>query len=135
MKQSRAKLAKLVADKTINGRTSDMFIKELAAYLLSERRVNELNSLVRDVQADWADQGFVEVIASSEHQLTDAVKHHIVDAIKPLYPRASSIKVSENHDSSVIGGVRLNLPEHQLDLTVKAKLDTFKHLAANGDYS
>jgi F0F1-type ATP synthase delta subunit len=132
MKQSRTKLARLIADKTLQSGLSRHFATEVAAYLLSERRTGELESVLRDVQADWAEAGQVEVIARSAHSLTANVKADIGKRLKPLYPQARRISVIEIHDPAVIGGVRLNLADRQLDLSIRSKLDRFKQLATVG---
>ncbi|HEY5442417.1 MAG TPA: F0F1 ATP synthase subunit delta [Candidatus Saccharimonadales bacterium] len=132
MKQPRTKIARLIADKTLRSGISKPFVAEVAAYLLSERRVNELDSVLRDVQADWAEAGQVEVIARSAHALNATAKADIVKRLKPLYPNAKQIIVTEVHDPAVIGGVRLNLADRQLDLSIRSKLDTFKQLATAG---
>jgi F0F1-type ATP synthase delta subunit len=132
MKQPRTKLARLIADKTLAGGSSKKFDREIAAYLLGERRTSELNSVLRDVQADWAEAGHVEVIARSAHSLTASAKADIIKRIKPLYPNAQRLIVTEVHDPTIIGGVRLNLADRQLDLSIRSKLDTFKQLATAG---
>ena len=53
---------------------SKEYAREVAAYLLSEGRVGELDSLMRDVQAKWANKGYVEVLARSAYPLTETVK-------------------------------------------------------------
>lgn len=132
MKQSRTKLAQVIADQTLRQGSSARLVKEVAAYLLSERRVNELDSVMRDVQADWAEAGQVEVIARSAHPLTAKGEADIIKRLKPLYPAAKQIIVTEVHDPEVIGGVRLNLADRQLDLSIQSKLDTFKQAAMVG---
>jgi F0F1-type ATP synthase delta subunit len=132
MKASRTKLAQAIADRTLKTGASKSLSREVAAYLLSERRVNELDSVLRDVQADWAAAGFVEVIASSAHPLTAAAKADITRQVKRLYPAAKRIIVTEVHDPAIIGGVRLNVANRQLDLSVEAKLNTFKQLTTTG---
>jgi F0F1-type ATP synthase delta subunit len=132
MKASRTKLAQAIADHTLKTGASKSLSREVAAYLLSERRVNELDSVLRDVQADWAAAGFVEVIASSAHPLTAAAKADITRQVKRLYPAAKRIIVTEVHDPAIIGGVRLNVANRQLDLSVEAKLNTFKQLTTTG---
>jgi F0F1-type ATP synthase delta subunit len=132
MKQPRTKIARLVADRTLNKGVSKRFSKELAAYLLSERRVNELDSVLRDVQADWAEAGYVEVEVASAHELTPAAKAGITKQVRRFYPAAKQIIVTEIRDPAVIGGVRLNLANQQLDLSVQAKLNKFKQSAAAG---
>jgi F-type H+-transporting ATPase subunit delta len=122
----------VIAAQTFKKGVSKSYSKEVAAYLLTERRTSELNSVLRDVQQDWASDGYVEVLASSAHELTAAVKSDISKQIKQLYPQADKIVVTEVHDPEVIGGVRLRLANQQLDLSVEAKLNKFKQLAAAG---
>jgi F-type H+-transporting ATPase subunit delta len=129
MKTSRTRIAQAVADTTLSKGVSKRFSKELAAYLLSERRVGELDSLLRDVQADWAEAGHVEVIARSAHPLSGTVKADITREVKKLYPKAKQIVINEVADPEIVGGVRLNLANQQLDLSIRSKLNTFKRLA------
>jgi F0F1-type ATP synthase delta subunit len=122
----------MVADTTLKQGAPKRFSKELAAYLLSERRVGELDSLLRDVQADWAEAGHVEVIARSAHPLNPAIRADIKRQVKQVYPNAKKIVINEVPDPEIIGGVQLNLPHQQLDLSIRTKLNTFKQLATTG---
>jgi F0F1-type ATP synthase delta subunit len=104
------------------------FAREVAAYLLDTGRTGQLNSLARDmVKARIAD-GIVEVTAVSAHDLTDAVRADIRAQIEKLYPNVQRIILNERRDESVIGGVRLEFPEQQLDLSVRNKLNRLKAL-------
>jgi F0F1-type ATP synthase delta subunit len=132
MKQLRTKISKVIADQTLAGGNAQQLSQEVAAYLLSERRVNELDSILRDIQADWAAAGHVEVIAASAHPLSAETKSEIERQVKQLYPAAKRIVVVETDDPAVIGGVRLNLANQQLDLSVEAKLNKFKQLTTAG---
>lgn len=132
MKTPRTDISKTISDRTLKGGSLDELSREVAAYLLKERRVNELDSLMRDVQADRAEAGIVEVIASSAHVLDAGTKTDIAKQIKAIYPNAKQIIVTEAHDSDIIGGVRLSLANQQLDLSVEAKLNKFKQLTATG---
>jgi len=132
MKTSRTRIAHTIADRTLSGSSKKKLSQEVAAYLLTERRVGELDSLLRDVQADWAEAGYVEVLAASAYPLSAATKADIEKRIKPLYPNAKRIIVTEVHDTNVIGGVCLSLANQQLDLTIEAKLNKFKQLTTAG---
>jgi len=135
MKQPRVKIARTIADKTLKKGVSRRYSKEIAAYLLSERRVNELDSILRDIQADWAEAGHVEVLASSAYPLSAKAKSDIARLVKRQAPAAKRVLVTEIQDPELIGGVRLSLANQQLDLSVQAKLNKFKQLAATGKES
>lgn len=133
MKTPRTRIAQVIADRTLKGGSDDKLVREVAAYILAERRVGELNSLMRDVQEDWAQAGQVEVIASSAYPLSPEVRRDIEAQVTSLYPNARRIIVTEVLDPDVIGGVRLRLANQQLDLSVEAKLNKFKQLTAGKD--
>lgn len=133
MKTPRTRIAKVIADRTLKSGAEDKLVREVAAYMLSERRVGELNSLMRDVQEDWAKAGQVEVLAVSAHPLSAEVREDIELQAKSLYPDAKRVIVTELLDPEVIGGVRLRLANQQLDLSVEAKLNKFKQLTVGKD--
>jgi len=130
MKTPRTRIAQVIANRTLQSGATDALVHEVAAYVLAERRVGELNSLMRDVQEDWAQAGQVEVLAASAHPLSAEVHQDIESQIKTIYPNAKRIIVTEVLDPEVIGGVRLSLANQQLDLSVEAKLNKFKQLTA-----
>lgn len=129
MKTPRHQIASVLAEKSLHGgfKPGD-FSRSVAAYLLDTGRTGELNSLLRDVMQKRAGCGIVEVAAVSAHKLSDSVKEEILGLIKEIRPEAKQIIISEVHDPELIGGVRLELPNQQLDLTVRGKLNRFKQL-------
>lgn len=132
MKTPRTRIAATVADHTLAEGASKDYVRELAAYLLSERRVGELDSLLRDIQADWAAKGRVEVLARTAHPLSERAQRDIVAQVNALFPEAHDIVVNEVRDPAVLGGVQLRLADRQLDLSVEAKLNKFKQLTGAG---
>ena len=118
-KQSRTKLAQIIADQTMKSSgASKKLGRQIAAYLLSEHRVAELNSLLRDVQADWAEAGHVEVIARSAHPLTAKAETDIKRHVKTIYPGAKTVVVTSVLDPSVIGGIDVRLAHQRFDASV-----------------
>jgi F0F1-type ATP synthase delta subunit len=132
MKTPRTRIASTIADATLTKGSSKEYAREVAAYLLSEGRVGELDSLLRDVQADWASKGYVEVIARSAYPLSDTSRQEIETQVRSLFPDAKKLVVTPLLDESVIGGVQISLADQQLDLSVEAKLNKFKQLTGAG---
>src|SRR5665213_1883602 len=128
MKDSLSRIAAIIADRSRGSTGTKQLSQEVAAYLLDEGRTGELDSILRYIMQYRADHGIVEVIAVSAHSLDARVRADIETRMRGLYPQAKQVIVSEQHDASVIGGVRLELANQQLDLSVRSKLNRFKQL-------
>src|SRR4051794_16047434 len=110
MKAQRAKIAGTIAENTLKKGASKKYAKEVAAYLLENRLTGDLDSILREVQADWAKAGYLEVVAASAHPLTAAIRADITKRAKSLYPSIQKVIITEVIDREVIGSVRLSLP-------------------------
>jgi len=130
MSVSRSRLAAIIAERCQKPDSAKALSQEIAAYLLAEGRTGELDSILRDVMQHRADKGIVEVIAVDAHPLSAGVRLDISSLIRGLYPAAKQIIISEELDANVIGGVRLELANQQLDMSVRSKLNRFKQLTA-----
>lgn len=121
-KLSRRKIAELWADELIKGRD---ITKQIAAYLVSERRVDEAALIVRDTESALAERGIVVADLMSAHGLSDESRAAIQ---KFLTVRLGAQKVAfrEQHDQSVIGGVRVDVAGQQLDATLRTRLNQLK---------
>lgn len=128
-KTPRYQIAGLLAKKSLAaGLNEAKFAKEIAAYLLEAGRTDELDSLLRDIIAYRAKQGIVEVTAVSAHDLSPAIEADIKLQAKALFPDAKQIIINKRYEPSVLGGVRLELVDKQLDLSIRSKLNRFKEL-------
>lgn len=131
MKAPRQLLAQTIAERTLEVRDGKTLAREVAAYLLLERRTDELESILRDVmQYRAVHQGVLEAELVSAHD----VSQHVLDEVKKLlasaYPKAKTVHITPRLDPSVIGGLRVDMPNEQLDMTVAAKLATLKRFVA-----
>lgn len=104
------------------------FAREVAGYLLDENRTGELDSLARDLVDYRAANGIVEVTAVSAHELNSQALKEVRQKVKQLYPKAKQILINQRLDAEQIGGVRLEFPNQQLDLSLRGKLNKFKQL-------
>ncbi|HSX47420.1 MAG TPA: F0F1 ATP synthase subunit delta [Patescibacteria group bacterium] len=129
MKTSRRSIAQIIASQTLSPKySSKKQSKKTAAYLVSEGRVRELNSILRDVQSDWAEAGYVEVEAVCAHQIDKNNQQIIKSQIAKLYPKAKKINITEVIDPNILGGIRLNVVNDQLDISLRTKLNNFENL-------
>ena len=135
MKLPRRQVAAAIAQRTLGISDLKQLSDEVAAYLLVERRTGELDSLIRDIMQYRADHGIVEAMAVTAHPLTTAVRANIHQEVQQLYPLAKQVVITERHDATMIGGVRLDMANQQLDLSIRNKLNRLKQLTAAGkDY-
>lgn len=132
MKFARTELATIIGEKTLHITDSSLLAKQIAAYLLEQKRSTELESLMRDVLAYRQARGLVEAEVASAHDLSQEALRDVKSLLKQHYPKAKHIFAHESHDESVIGGLRITLSSEQLDMSVRAKLDTFKTLTTEG---
>ena len=132
MKVARYQLAQVLAEKSLGSVNEQAFANEIAAYLLDENRTGDLDSLLRDIWQYRTDNGIVEVVVQTAHELTPAVRKDIESEVRRAYPTAKKIIVTEHIDANVVGGVRLEFANEQLDLSVRAKLNRFKQLTLAG---
>lgn len=94
----------------------------VAAYLVANRRTSELDAIMREVSRLREQQdGVTEMTATSAYKLDAAAQKAIV----ALFPNQTLI-INEVVDSDVLGGVRLETSEMQLDLTVRNRLQRLK---------
>jgi F0F1-type ATP synthase delta subunit len=133
MKIPRTQIAAAISKLSLDSTTAFLrkrLAEEVAAYLLIEHRTDELDSLMRDVMEERSRLGVVEVVAVSAHHLASSVIDDLKQAVKELFPGARQIIISPKLDPSLIGGIRLEFANRQLDLSVRAKLNQLKQLIA-----
>jgi F-type H+-transporting ATPase subunit delta len=118
---SRRKIALYAADKLHAGIEPSGVIKEVAAYLVDTRRTRELDLLVRDIEGELAIRGTVVADVTTARPLTEALKKQIGTLVQ-----AKNLHVRETIDSSVLGGMRVDIPGKRFDGTLRRKLVALK---------
>ena len=101
-------------------------IRALAAYLIQQRRTRELDLVLNDI-ALLVQQKYGRVYAkvTSAHVVDESLRHNLVSLIKQL-SKASAVEVSPALDPDLISGVKIETPQFQLDLSVRAKLNQLR---------
>ncbi len=130
MKTPRHILAQAIAERTLGVRDEKLLAREIAAYLLEQRRVNELESILRDIMQYRADHGILEAEVVTAHDVSPAILSEVKQLLQAAYPKAKTVHVATRQDTSVVGGLRVDMPNEQLDMTIQDKLATFKRLTS-----
>lgn len=121
-KLSRRKIAELWAEELLKG--NDITAK-IAAYLVSERRVDEASLIVRDTEVALAARGVVVADLTSANGLSTETRAAIGKFLT-VSMNAQTVAFRETTDPSVIGGVRVETAGQQLDATLKTRLNQLK---------
>lgn len=124
-KLSRRMIARHVAERLVQGDTQTDIAQQLAAYLIERRRTNEAATILRDVAHHLAEAGHVEAVVTSAYALDTSVEAAIKELVKGL-AGAKDVVVTAEVDPSVLGGVKIQTPGHELDATVAKKLHALK---------
>jgi len=129
-KIARTELAEVLAERTLHVDDPKLLAQEIAAYLLTQNRTADLESLVRDIMQYRMDRGIVEGVAVGAHELGEQVLDDVKVVLKQEFPAAKTVIVRERVQPDLVGGVRVKMANDQLDMSVQAKLGKFKRLIA-----
>lgn len=122
-KLSRQKLSDYVAERLVRGDDIKKVMQSVAAYLIDTGREQEALLLTRDIEAKLLEHGVALADTVSARALTDEAKTSIEALVRNSYSGVTTVVLRESIDPSVIGGVKVVLPNARLDATVKAKLE------------
>ena len=132
MKVPRHILAEAIAQRTLRVSDVKALAREIAAYLLEERRTAELESVLRDIMQYRTDHGVLEAEVVTAHDVSQTVLTEVKQLLQAAYPKSKAVHVGSRQDQGVIGGIRVDMANEQLDMTVQRKIATFKRLTNEG---
>lgn len=121
---SRKKLAEFIALNLAVDGDYKACLEKVAGYLVENRRTKELNLILDDVAYELQNYGIVNARVSSRNELLDDIRTNIERFIKNQ-TNAKSIILNETIDTSIIGGIKLEIPGKRLDSTINNKLNKF----------
>ncbi len=121
-KLSRRKIAAVWANELIAGRD---ITDQVAAYLVEERRTSEAELIVRDTESALAARGVIVADVASAHELS-ADARTAIEKFLAVARGAKRIELRTEIDADLLGGVRVNTADEQLDTTLRARLNKLK---------
>ena len=124
---SRKKLAKYAAEQILAG--NDAVLEEIAGLLIYEKHEREVDLLVRDIEAELAENGEIVALVESARALDDNTRRKIEQFLATAASDKNSkpkVSLRESIDPKLIGGFKLQTPTATLDATVSKKLNDLR---------
>lgn len=122
---TRTQIAHTVARLMQDGETANL-AQEIAAYLMSEHRLRDLDSIMRDAaRIRYEKYGILEATATTARPLTAEAKRDIKE-----YLASKQVILNEDQNPAVVGGLRLEALDKQLDVSIKGRLNRLKQLVS-----
>lgn len=122
---SRRELAKTVTRRLSEGMDPSRAAKELAAYLIEQKMLNQAHLVVADIAAALMEEtGHVSSEVVSAFAI-DAASRQKLETFVAQATGAKTVEVTVTEDKSLIGGVIIKIPGHEYDASVRRKLNLF----------
>lgn len=100
-------------------------VESLAAVLLEERMTDQVDVVLRDIiQAQTKATGTLSAELTSRFSLTDTLLEEVAEQLRRL-TGARQVVFDQTQDEHLLGGVRVQTPTTQLDLSLNRRLDDF----------
>lgn len=122
---SRRIITSYIAGELAAGKETTLLINQLAAFLIESGRTKELELIVRDIEYELKNQGIVLARVTSAFDLATATQTAITHLIKK-HTSAQTIELQQFIDPTVLGGVKIDLPGLQMDMTIGHRLTTLR---------
>lgn len=101
---------------------SKQLAESIAAYLIDTRQTKDAGPLLRELESiRLAKDDTLEVRVTSARPLSQATR----DSIRALF-KVKNIIIHEEHDPSILGGVKVRAHDQQLDTSVRTRLQRLK---------
>lgn len=119
---ARSRLAQLIIDDP-----SKQTVRRVAAYMVQTKRAKQVDLLIKDIERLAAKDGHVIAHVRSAHELSSTVTKQITKMVRDMEPNGTdSVEIDTEIDSSLLGGVVVNTPEQELDLSLRNRLNRLK---------
>jgi len=122
---SRRKITGYVAQQLVDGCDMKDLVPKLASFLVDNRRIKELDLIIRDVECELGQRGVILARVTSAHELSQSTRDAVTGFIESQ-TGAKDIQLEQFIEPKVLGGVRIDLPGQQFDGTIARKLLTLR---------
>jgi ATP synthase F1 delta subunit len=124
-KPTRSQIAAAIVKLIERSHDTKKLAKAIASYLAENRATKELDAIMREVTRLRAERGVAEASVTSAFPLSNSLRRDI-EALISKDTQAKTIVLNEVVEPSVLGGVRVETGETQLDATIQSSLHKLK---------
>ncbi len=125
MKYSRSEIAQAFVSQA-DSKGVKAAIRELAALLLEQNMHTQVDEIIDDIATEYTKKyGVVEADVRTMFNLTPEIKTALIKRIA-METKAKKVILHEQIDRSLLGGVVVNAPDMELDLSLKTKLSKLR---------
>ena len=122
---SRRNIASYIAKRLIDGGSQVATIRQLAAFLIDNRRTKEVELIIRDIEFELQNRGVILAEVTTADALSEATRKE-VERLVGQHADPGRIQLRQFIDPAVIGGVRIDIPGKRLDATIARRLAIFR---------
>lgn len=122
---SRRSVAQYVAKRLLDG--DETVVSQLAAYLIDNKRIKELDLYVHDIEIALQQNGVTVATITSARALADTTKREVTAYIKQMCG-STTVELRESVDPTLIGGIKLRTPSAEYDTSVRRRLTTLRKM-------
>ncbi len=121
-KESNQTIARAVLTDIANGTPMSQITASLAAYIIEEKRIGDLNAIIRDIEQQLlSETGKLYIHVTSANELSREMTESIKQTFKSK-SQAKEIIIETTINTDVIGGVKCETALQRLDLTILRQL-------------
>lgn len=122
---SRRRIARSIAADLHDGADMHDIAPRLAAYMIEHKLTGQVDEIVGDIAYELARLGQVEATVTTARPLTDDLRELVREYLS-RHGKQAEIVLNETVDESIIGGIIIETPSHQLDASVRSTLKQLK---------
>jgi F-type H+-transporting ATPase subunit delta len=128
-KFSRRIIARTIAAKLLSEPArQDYWIKVLAAYVVDQRREQEVDLIMNDLAHElFVQNGQLAVSVTSARPLSEAVRTTLKSLLAER-TNAKTVELTEQVDPALLGGLIAQTPDAVMDVSVRSQLNQLENI-------
>jgi F0F1-type ATP synthase delta subunit len=106
------------------GKSPKVLINMLAAEIIETKQIGKVDLIVAEISQEMEAQlSTTNATVYSAREISTALKVEISNLVKQV-SGTDKVIIDEQIDTSLLGGVKIETPEREIDLSLRRKLDT-----------